>query len=231
MLPEHLWCGRARARGRSESSSLEAKRAAVDTSRAKMLLAATLTLRSAPSHRTRATVEMLGNAPSAPACKARAQPSAHPLSGSPTNRTLSSGVGSRLATMACDPIAPRMGFDPISTRLDKPPSTPADSRGISASPEGIEPSRAALGKRPPNPSARTWVTYGFRSRQGHVHSVPGSPAPSRHSQRGRNRTCMISVPSRVDSQYPTRWCTPSVSSRPLRVFSAALSPDQLEVRS
>ena len=26
--------------------------------------------------------------------------------------------------------APRMGFDPISTRLEKPPSTPADSRGL-----------------------------------------------------------------------------------------------------
>jgi len=26
--------------------------------------------------------------------------------------------------------APRMGCDPISTRLDKPPSTPADSRGL-----------------------------------------------------------------------------------------------------
>lgn len=27
------------------------------------------------------------------------------------------------------PIAPRRGFDPLSTRLDKPPSTPADPRG------------------------------------------------------------------------------------------------------
>ena len=33
-------------------------------------------------------------------------------SGSPTNRTLSSGIGSRLATMACDPFAPHWGFDP-----------------------------------------------------------------------------------------------------------------------
>ena len=175
-------------------------------------------------------VEMLGNAPSALACKARAQPSAHPLGTEPANRTLFSGLGNRLPTMGCSAFVPRTGNAPVSTRLDKPPSTLADPRGIRARGESRTrnlPLRKRLLVR--SSCSSIGVTYGFRSRQGHVHSVPGSPAPSRHSQRGRNRTCMTSVPSRVDSQYPTRWCTPSVSSRPLRCFKPALSPDQLEV--
>jgi hypothetical protein len=125
-------------------------------------------------------------------------------------------------------FAPRTRIELVS--LDRQSSCDA-SRITRPSRSRPESNRKGRLRRPSAGSAgeSLGVTYGFRSRRGHVHGVPGSKAPSRHSQRGRNRTCMTSVPSRVDYQYPTRWRTPSESNRALRVFSAALSPVQLGV--
>ena len=77
------------------------------------------------------TVEKPGNAPGTHACKARAQPSAHPLG----HRASESNAVLR----TWKPVAhhgllgsfvPRTGNAPVSSRLDKPPSTLADPRGI-----------------------------------------------------------------------------------------------------
>lgn len=77
------------------------------------------------------------------------------------------------------------------------------------------------------------VTYGFRSRRGCIHSAPGSPAPSRHSLSGENRTLFGSVPNGVPHQSATLrrdpWI-PSVPPRALRVFSAPLPLGQLGIR-
>ncbi len=51
--------------------------------------------------------------------------------------------------------------------------------------------------------SRTGVTYGFRSRRGRIHSAPGSPAPSRHSLSGENRTLFGSDPNGVPHQSAT----------------------------
>lgn len=59
-----------------------------------------------PSRRTRALVETPGNAPGTHACKARVQPSAHPLGTEPANRTLFSGLGNRLPAMGCSALGP-----------------------------------------------------------------------------------------------------------------------------
>lgn len=47
------------------------------------------------------------------------------------------------------------------------------------------------------------VTYGFRSRRWRIHSASGSPAPSRHSLGGENRTPLVSVPNGVPHQSAT----------------------------
>ena len=108
-----------------------------------------------------------------------------------------------------------------SPPLDRRVSTPADSRGIDVSLLGAygatcaaqtrgrgrpdEPGSACsrresnalrfcLGGSAPEPRARAWVTYGFRSRRRCIHSAPGSPAPSRHSRAGWNRTSIHRAP-------------------------------------
>jgi hypothetical protein len=77
------------------------------------------------------------------------------------------------------------------------------------------------------------VTYGFRSRRRRIHSASGSPAPSRHSLSGENRTPFGSVPNGVPHQSATlrknAWI-PSVPPRALRVFSAPLPLGQLGIR-
>jgi hypothetical protein len=63
--------------------------------------------------------------------------------------------------------------------------------------------QAAWFSRAPDPRARARVTYGFRSRRGCIHSAPGSPAPSRHSLSGENRTPFVSDPNGVPHQSAT----------------------------
>lgn len=102
-----------------------------------------------------------------------------------------------------------------SPPLDRRVSTPADSRGIDVSLLGAY----GAERRAPGPRARAWVTYGFRSRRGCIHSAPGSPAPSRHSRAGWNRTksgsnCASTV-SRGRGGAPAFHRAPKARARPL----------------
>ena len=106
-------------------------------------------------------------------------------------------------------------------------------------PTHIPAGRRRIERRPPDletgwpPWPATWgAAYEDRTRL--TRSTIELRHQSHHAARwgaARSRTYRRGSQPRLPTEATAPWCTPSVSSRALRVFSAALSPDQLEVRT
>ena len=177
---------------------------------------------------------MPGNAPGRRTCEARLSPPRHPRFGSAAG--LEGIEPSRQWTwkppgyLSLRPVGAAYEDRTRLTRSTIELRRQSHHAAFALS-EGVEPSRAGLGNLPPVPPARALgVTHGFRSRQKtRSQRVGFTSSLASQSERWESNPPDVSVPSRAAHLGPTLRCTPSESNRALRVFSAALSPVQLEV--